>query len=371
MILEKSVKIERYQLRMGLEIEEKHPEIVIWLEVISEAKKADKEVINYFQDKIFFESKKPIQFIKNILNELLINGFVDKNYNITEKGQNTLKNGIVYMPHLDIFEVLVINDPLFPQIIFAFDKLKPSLYLEIQKRFEKSKNKSSNEKFTELPRFIFNSISFNSISTLTGKVMKSIIISKIEERGIKLETTKSANMKLIIDDEFNVSLNINYKNESYKLDRPIFDENLVIEEILKNISTKADMNLYRIPVNYVETKSIEIKTFQKDFILDEIKLQNIGFFDKIKILNLGIYPDNITSAESWTKELLLDAISTYITNKELKTKWKKVTDELAFNNYQLTIPTKKSLLENLVFGSEKYWFLIAPEDLQMEKVIIK
>ena len=40
-ILQKEVKVEKYQLLMSIDIEEKHPEIIVWLDVIKEAKELE------------------------------------------------------------------------------------------------------------------------------------------------------------------------------------------------------------------------------------------------------------------------------------------------------------------------------------------
>lgn len=355
---------------MSIDIEEKHPEIVVWLEVIKEAKKSENDLLDYFQNKIFAGSKKPKQFIKNILEELRVNGFIENNYDLTEKGNNTLENGIVYMPQIGIYEVSVIQDSIFPQAIIEFSELNPSLHDEIMRRYDKKENNNV-ESIIKLPEFIYQSLLMGPITTITNNKTKSIIISKIDERGNKLVSSEDASFKLIFDEEFNVNLSVDYRNNSHKIDLPKFDEFIVVEEILKKISDDADINLYRIPVNHNETTIKERKNFLKDFNLSKIQLANLGEFETIKIMQLLIYPKNFDSALTWAKELLIEEIGTYISKKELKGNWSKITKKIAFNDYQFQEITKEILLDEIPFGNEKFWFLIAPEDLELEKVMIK
>ena len=327
-------------------------------------------MIDYFQNKIFAGSKKPKQFIKNILEELKINGFIDGNYDLTEKGNNTLDNGIVYMPQIGIYEVLVVQDLIFPQAILEFSELKPSLHNEIMRRYEKRENNNV-ESFIELPEFIYNSINMGTITTISEDKQKSIIISNIDERGNKLDGTEEASFRLVYDEDFNINLSVSFRNNSYKIDLPKFDEFNTVEEMLRKISSEADINLYRIPVNFRETTIKERKNFMKDFNLSSIELTNLGIFDTIKVIQLLIFPKDFDTAFTWAKELLIEEIGSFITKRELSDNWNKVMKNIAFNNYQFPEINKENLLDEIPFGDEKFWFLIAPEDLELEKVMIK
>ena len=88
-------------------------------------------------------------------------------------------------------------------------------------------------------------------------------------------------------------------------------------------------------------------------------------------MQLLIYPKNFDTALEWAKELLIEEIGTYISKKELKSNWSKITKNIAFNDYQFQEITKEILLDEIPFGNEKFLFLIATEDLELEKVMIK
>ena len=348
---------------MNIDVEENHPDILVWLKAIREANESNKNPIDYFQEKLFKGSKKPPQFIRNILNELLVNGFLNPNYTLTEKGEKALKDSIIYLPQEGIYEILVINDPLFPQIILDFDELNPDLHAQLS---YKSKDNSNAYKTIELPRFIFDAQNIEKIKTINKKSKKSIIVSKIDTKGNRVKEEKQASIKIEIDESFNLKLNLFYRNEYHNLTSPISDVDKIIEELLSKISKLSDLDLYRIPVSYDDISSTERRTFQKGFSLSKIVLSELYEFDNATIEQVNIYPKDLPSANRWVQDLLMDSISTYITAKELEKIWIEVSNNFAFNNYHLQKIEKKHLLEKVSFGSKKFWFLIAPEDLGLE-----
>jgi DNA-binding MarR family transcriptional regulator len=115
----------------------------------------------------------------------------------------------------------------------------------------------------------------------------------------------------------------------------------------------------------------ERRIFYKDFTLNKDKVLNLGIFDSIKIENVGIYPDNLDSAIKWAQELIVNEISSYLTNKNLVEIRDKVVNHIGFNNYELPNFLRDDLLKIIPFGSHKFWFLKAPEDLKLEKVMDK
>ncbi|HUU78724.1 MAG TPA: hypothetical protein VMX55_10285 [candidate division Zixibacteria bacterium] len=352
---------------MSIEVEEKHPDILVWLKAIKEANDANKNPIDYFQDKLFKGSKKPAQFIRNILNELQINGFLTQNYTVNEKGINALKDGIIFLPQEGIYEISVINDPLFSQVIVDFDELNPDLHAELSSG---SKENSYIERNIDLPKFIFKVWNFGKIQTLNTKDRKSIIVSKIVPKGNKVKEVKQTNLKLEIDDNYNLRLKLLYKNEFYNLFSPISDPNKIIEQILIRISKNADLDLHQIPVSYDEISVKERKSFQMDFNISKLVLNELYEFDYGSIEQVAIFPKDRLSATKWVHDLLLNLINTYITSKELDKIWNDVCKNPAFNNYDLEKVEKKQLLENILFASEKYWFLMAPEDLNLERGLL-
>jgi len=364
--LNKKVKIYKYQVLMSLDVEENHPEVLIWLKGITEAKNSNENVVDYFQEKFFKGSKKPKQFIKNILKELVINGFLDNDYTLTVKGIKTIEEGIVYLPQEGIYEISVINDALFPQVIIEFTELKPSLYHEFS---AKSKNVSKIQRNVEIPNFIFKAQNIEKMNTINKNGYKSIIVSKIGNRGNKITTQKETNVKLEIDESFNVTQKIFYINNYHSLNTGAFNGNKIIEELLEKYTTNADLELYRIPVSYDNISLNEKKSFLKDFKFSTIVLHELYVFDSASLEQVSIYPQDNLTAIKWGEDLLINSINTYLTSYEMQKIWKDISENFAFNLYQFPELTKKNLLKNINFGSEKYWFLITPEDLQLESAL--
>lgn len=361
-ILTKEVKVEKYQIKMNLLVEEKYPEIVVWLEVINEANEQKKNVIDYFQEIIFKKSPKPESFIRNILQELKIIDLIDVYFRLTKNGLKTIETGIVYLPQEGIYEIFVIDDSLFPQIIVDYKQLRPSLHDELRSNVN---HKMKIQRNIDLPSFLIKLPNQEEIMPLRQTEKKSIRVSTISEKGNKVNIRTVANITLTVDNT--ITLTLKYKNQTFKIPKPNIQEEMVIDECLKQLTPLANLDLWFIPMAYTETNIDERLKFQKSFIIKMINLKELGEFSSCKIENVKIRPISNESAVKWAKDILLNSINSYIIDSEFVEAWAEIKEREEFSTYELPKLVITDIISEINFGSKMYWNLVAPQDLQLQE----
>ncbi|MHA1877978.1 MAG: hypothetical protein ACTSUC_16160 [Promethearchaeota archaeon] len=369
-VLEKEVMIEKYQVLMDIEVEKDRPEVLAWLKVIKEGNELNNDVILYFQEKIFFESQKPKQFIKNILQELVVLGFLDEKFNLTQKGLTALEEGTVFIPQSGIYELLVINDPLFPQVILDYKEFKPDLHEE--KKQWKNNPGSVNYENTTIPSFISKCKEFGPIRPLKNSGETLIRIFNIKKVGKKEKFQKKTKVRMDIGEMTQISLKIEYNKKFHFLEPPRdIDKIKLVESILRKLPYPVDEDVYSILINFDETTPKERKTFSKNFSLIKETLLNLGKFESIKLIDVPILPSSFDSAKKWAKELIKNEINTFLTPNEFDLISKEITHKEEFAMFNLPDISIDEMLLEASFGSQVFWFLKAPRDLKLEKVISK
>jgi hypothetical protein len=251
-------------------------------------------------------------------------------------------------------------------VILEFSELKPNLHNQV-KNWNKNEGKNL-ESNIPIPSYVLKSKN-NKIDTLYKKNFKTIVVAEIEKKGNKIGKEREAELSLEINSQLKVSLKLKYKNKKHEIPRPKFDTNKVVEELLSKVDKAANLAQFQIPLTFKDTTKYERKTFFKDFLLKDISLTEIGKFSKINLKSINIFPANFSSAKKWAKELIIDQISTYVLEDELKDIEDRIIKKNEFNRYKIDLFLRKELLEDISFGTEKYWFLQAPNDLELEKVI--
>lgn len=356
----KQVSVEKFQIKMNLLVEEKYPEIIAWLEIINEANGQKRNIVDYFQEILFKKSPKPESFIKNILEELKTIGLIDVYFQLTKNGLKTIETGIAYLPQEGIYEVFVINDPLFPQIIIDYRQLQPSLYDELK---SKVNQKTKLQRNIELPSFLARLPNQEEIMPLRQNEKKSIRISTISAKGNKVHIKTVANITLTLDRT--ITLKLIYKNHTYEIPKPNIQEELLVDECLKQLTPLANLDSWFIPIAYSETNLDERLSFQKSFSIKDMNLKDLGEFSSCKIENVMIRPISNDSAIKWAKDLLLNLINSFITESEFIETWSEITERDEFTTYELPKLVINDIINETSFGSKRYWNLVAPKDLQL------
>ncbi|MBD3192832.1 MAG: hypothetical protein GF308_19490 [Candidatus Heimdallarchaeota archaeon] len=369
--LDKQVKIQKYQVKMRLLIEENYPEIIVWLQAIKEAYEQNKEayeqnldIIDYFQKIFFKESPKPKQFIKNILEELRANELIDRDWKLTKNGEKALEEEIIFMPKEGIFEIKVINDPLFKQIIVDFEPLDPNLYNEVKGNKE---NNIDVERNVELPDFLFNLSNLEDILPLRTGEKKTINISSIDKKGNKLKNYSEEAAITFIIEGFPKQLFIRYGKQEFVLSIQDIREESITEQCLRKISEKANINHFIIPILYGHTTRNERLKFTKTFELKNIKITYLGEFNRCKVEDVKIHPLNYDSAIKWAKDLMFNEIQKFTVEREFNLKWKQIIQKEEFRIFNLPQVSITEFIREVAFGNDLYWKLMAPIDLKLEE----
>jgi len=369
--LKRRVPVTYYAVQMSIFVSEKRPEILPILTAVQEADDRNYTLNDYLKRYLFTEL--PARFTENVIYELQLLGLVEKG-RLTKVGKITLekleKTNEAMIPQEDTYEVQIIDDPLIPQVFINFKSLKTDLKSSLFP-VDNNRNKQNNnnkQRMRKLPKFILN-MSGSTFKTLEKK-SRLVTIQNIQAKGeIVKKKSRFINLELEYEDKW--TLIVNLGTFTTTLDLPDdFDGDAIINRLLQEISPSADINQWIIPQNPINLNDKEIKGFRKNFSLNNLRITAIGNFQQVLLDNVQIQPIDLDSAKIWAKKLLLLTITDYVNRKDLLDEWERsISLNQWLSVYNLVLPDLAELWGEVKFGSRKYWYLRAPDDMLLDEVL--
>ncbi|UJG40388.1 MAG: hypothetical protein K9W45_11170 [Candidatus Heimdallarchaeum aukensis] len=349
---------------MSVFVSEERPEIIPLLKGVEEAEKKSVETATYFEEKLFpgFSMK----FVENILEELRLLGLVDNGHKLTQKGIETIEEEDVTVPDEGTFEIHVVNDVLIPQVIIDIKPLEPNLSSELA-----IKRKQGKQSKLELPELILKTK--GSTFNIFDDKRRKVTIHEIQKVGLKNKNNEKLDVELAFDEK-KWTLKVTFNKEKFDLHLPQwFNQTDVVDKVLTLFSAKADLKQWRLPQDPTKLEKKEITSFNKNFQKDNVKLSSLGKFNIVRLIGVPIFPDSQKSAEKWSKKLFIEKkLSNYMTTKDFETEWRQMIKEYSgkFDKFDLPPPKIMDLLDEITYASQKYWFLQAPLDMNIEEFVI-
>ena len=357
-----TVKVQTFSVQMTIYEEDKsRSEIIPLLKAIVEAEEEGKIPLTYMKEKLFPEL--PLTFIKNIMEELRLMGLVE-NGELTERGELTIQSKEVMIPRTGSYRIDVVDDPLFERVIVNYDPLTPNLEKELLSK------ENNDSRSVIIPDFILDTID-HKIETIE-QITRKIEIKNIQENGYFNEKNYYLEFSLVYNNNF-WDLKVRNKGYSTSIEKPsLINESQIIETLLKKISSKADLNQLRIPVNPENLTVTELVLFKKDYQLNNVSFDQLGEFNSATLKEIEIYPEDDSSATKWAEKLFLERLSSYIVQHEFEKMWTDLIHEFPIlGEFDIHSPSIGQLSQQITFGSAKYWFLKAPRDMELEEVVEK
>ncbi len=362
-VLKRQISSVSYSVRMSVFISERRPELLPLLKAVQEAEEKKENSVKYMNKTLFqsFSEK----FVINILEELKILDLIDSDYSLSPRGFEALEEETILTPDEGAFEIRTVKDVLLPQVIIDFKRLDPNLDRELKESLD-----GRTEKKIVLPNHVLKTEG-TKLRTLE-KRPRLVDIHEINKIGI-VNRNSVVNLDILLTySEGKWKSKVVIQNKEFSFPFPEgYEHKLLVDQLLKIISPNADLKRWRIPQNPSNLQLSEVNSFLKNFDKKSIKLGDLGNFSQVKFYDVSIFPDCQISAILWAKTIFLERkCFLYLVGNQYEIQWKEMLDEFSdLKDFKLDIPKRDELLDELEFGSQKYWFLKAPEDMLLEEVI--
>ncbi len=377
-VLTKKVKIERYLVKTQYQIRQKRKDLLIVLKFIHEFKE---NYLSYPTPKIIREELLaiPIIGIKRLIQRLANLDLIDLDIHdglisdeqhliLTEKGRLSISEGNVFLPSEGILEFSVIDDPLFSLYFYGIRESPQYNNKELKEDLNKHSKPVDLTQTTKLEQYIGAKINGEIEPYLKGE----IIIEAIDKNGIRLPPIEAIiSIEVTPNNKTNAYIQgTNRVRFSFSLPQELSYSNL-FDNFQKNYQSDKWENGYFL-VKSKELKNQEKKSFlKKSLIIQDLKINEKYVLNQVKFQNVPIQPINQEEAYLWLKELVIDDIDYFVTEKEFNEIVERNKKNFVFHKDQLSLTLetvlntiKDKIEKGITNYLSKFWYLQAPIDLR-------
>ncbi len=361
---QRKVNVQTWDLRLSLQKYDAHP---VWLAILKLAKENSGRVsAKMFREKLLVNKLTDLQ-AKILLNRVVLEGLLDKNYHITTEGKDALDKNLIPFQMSGMFTTSFVDDVLIPQVVLSVSEPHESR-VDGKSLKRNGQAKKEIEKAREVPEFIKNTI---DIPILVNKGAEPVVIKEVEEYGTSLEVTQTI-LVLQITSSNQISLRLeNPVDRRFTLPEYL---NLTYTDAIDTLLSSLGNNWVRekemVHVGFDETELTERRNFQKSFTIAKPNVPGFGEFESVTTPLVKIEPKTLVDAQTWYDWLLIDQLPNKYLQESMFQKHVSKVGKKFSDNLLLDIPDQERLAQDLFQSGDaaKSWLLRAPLDLSLGDV---
>jgi hypothetical protein len=300
----------------------------------------------------------------------------DTAYILTEGGREAEATDSIFLPERVAVILQYVNDPLIPNKITSIQthkqRLKDQFSRDERGRIEQLKYES-----IDLPKEL-EDVTGREIVAYEGDRAGRVVIDSIGGKVIPSKTSSTLQLSLQLSPHTQPKLTIATESQTHDV---IFNETiekqLDYQKVLPNLVRQTGQNWSEgkqaIPVSFNKIDYPQKKSFVSDIQIEAPEIQNLGIFESSTLKSVPVAPRSRGDAQKWYDFLLVDEISTYLTEAGFNNHVDKQKEKFANFGYDLAVPTLQDMVAE--FSSLRddntyhpiYWFLNAPRDLCLRR----
>jgi len=294
---------------------------------------------------------------------------VDEPFVLTDIGKQALEERKIPVPERGDYEILYIEDPLYPSAIVSMSRVSGEKLHDIAMQGNDRGEKETDNKEIELPPILENIVG-REIYILEGDLKGPVRIDRFERDGIRLTTTEKVYVELKILGTDSVEGLLFHNRNKFPF-RPEITETIPRRNLRDEILEQhPDWEWYSEAQSYIvyydQIDDSERRSKKANVTIIEPTLDDLGDFEDVEVADVPLIPARQQDAQDWYQFLVVDSINGYMTEEKLRERARSIKEECEKEwEFRLRLMANREILSAARKDRLKFWFVIAPRDLPL------
>lgn len=300
----------------------------------------------------------------------------ETSYVLTEEGERAEQSNALFMPERLAMVIRYTNDPLIPDKIVSVQTHTERLKDLIVKG-ESNWNQVIEYDSIDLPDEL-NEIVGREIEVYEGNRAGRVIIDSFGHRVIPSQATSQINVDLRLSPQNQLALSISIASQTRDI---VLSQDVekhlgygtVLPNLIRQTGQSWSNEKQAIRVSFSKVNDPQKKAFVMDVEIATPEVQHLGSFESCSLKEVPITPRTTRDAQRWFEYLIVEGITTYMTEPVYMQHVEKQRGPFTNLGYDLEAPSIQDLIDRFSNIQDDrtyhpvYWYLNTPRDLCIRK----